>query len=249
MSSPVRAAAPPSAARFRQRILEAPFGLDLLEQRTAVASTRSACSAVDVVALLHGAHAAHARILVGEAPHEVVQQSLAHRAFGHAHPVDAEVLDDFQQDGQTRRKHRRALGVHVRQIEVIDVTRGDHALGEAAQVVERDARRIGIEPAHHVADDAHRAGTAEGLQPAELAVSLLIGSSSSRTAVRARSKRFSEILPSSKKLALKPTQPTDKLSSSNGLKPSPITTSVEPPPMSITSRLSGLMGLVCATPE
>ena len=66
--------------------------------------------------------------------------------------------------------------------------------------------------------------------------------------MRARSKRFSEILPSSKQMALKPTHPTDRLSSSNGLKPSPITTSVDPPPMSITSRLSGLIGLVCTTP-
>jgi hypothetical protein len=49
-----------------------------------------------VVALFHGAHAAHARILVGEAAHQVVQQPLAHGAFRHAHPVDAEVLDDFQ---------------------------------------------------------------------------------------------------------------------------------------------------------
>ena len=76
-----------------------------------------------------------------------------------------------------------------------------------------------------------------------------MGSNSSRTAVRARSKRFSEILPSSKKVAPKPTQPTDKLSSSNGSKPWPMTTSVEPPPMSITSRLSGLNGLVWTTPE
>ncbi len=76
-----------------------------------------------------------------------------------------------------------------------------------------------------------------------------MGSSSSLTAVRARSKRFSEILPSSKQIALRPTHPTDRLSSSKGLNPSPITTSVDPPPMSITSRLSGLMGLVCTTPE
>jgi len=45
------------------------------------------------------------------------------------------------------------------------------------------------------------------------------------------------------------TQPTDRLSSSSGLKPSPITTSVDPPPMSMTSRLSALIGLVCTTPE
>ena len=76
-----------------------------------------------------------------------------------------------------------------------------------------------------------------------------MGSSSSLTAVRARSKRFSEIRPSSKYVAQRPTQPTDKLSSSRGENPSPITTSVEPPPMSMTRRLSGLMGLVCTTPE
>ena len=76
-----------------------------------------------------------------------------------------------------------------------------------------------------------------------------MGSSSSLTAVRARSKRFSDMRPSSKKLVVNPTHPTDKLSSNSGLNPSPMTTSVEPPPMSITRRLSGLIGLVWATPE
>ncbi len=128
-----------------------------------------------MVALFHGAHAAHARILVGEAPHEVVQQPFAHGAFGLAHPIDAEVLDDFQQNRQPGGKHRGALGIHVLQIEFIHMARGDHPLGERAQIVERDARRIGIEPAQHVADDAHRPGTAECLQPAQLAVGLLYG--------------------------------------------------------------------------
>src|SRR5208283_4872408 len=76
-----------------------------------------------------------------------------------------------------------------------------------------------------------------------------MGSSSSLTAVRARSKRFSDILPSSKQMALRPTQPTDRLSSSSGSNPSPMITSVDPPPISTTSRLSGFMGLVCTTPE
>ena len=142
---------------------------------TAVASTRSACSVVDVIALLHGAHAAHARIFIGESAHEVVEQSLAHRALGDAYAIDAEVLDDLQQDRQTGRKHRRALGIDVLEIEIVHMTRRDHALGQAAQVVERDSRRIGIEPAHHIADDAHRAGTAERLQPAELAIRFLNG--------------------------------------------------------------------------
>src|ERR1700730_701454 len=49
----------------------------------------------------------------------------------------------------------------------------DHSVGERAQVVERDARRFGVEPAQYIADDPHRPGTAERLQPTELAVSLL----------------------------------------------------------------------------
>ncbi len=152
-----------------------------------------------------------------------VQQSFTHGAFGHPYPIDAEVIDHFQEDGQARGKHRRSFGIDVRQIEFVDVTRGDHALGERTQVVERDARRIGIEPAQHIADDPHGAGTAEGLQPAELAVCLLNGFEFEPHAVRARSKRFSEILPSSKQTALRPTHPTEKLSSSRGLNPSPIT--------------------------
>jgi hypothetical protein len=51
-----------------------------------------------VIAHLHRAHAAHARVLVGESAHEVVQQALAHRALGHPHPIDAEALDDLPED-------------------------------------------------------------------------------------------------------------------------------------------------------
>ena len=63
-------------------------------------------------------------------PMQIVKQSLAHRAFGDAHAIDAEVLDEFQQYRETRRKHRRALGVDVLEIEVIDVSGRDHALGQ-----------------------------------------------------------------------------------------------------------------------
>ena len=162
----------PAQHRFGERILEPPFRLHLLQQMHGGGFDAVGLQRIDVIALLHGAHAAHARILVGEAAHEVVQQSLAHRAFRDADAVDAEVLDDFQEDRETRRKHRRALGIDVLEIQIIDVPGRDHPLGEAAQMIERDARRIGIQPAHHIADDADRAGAAEGLQPAELAVRL-----------------------------------------------------------------------------
>ena len=120
-----------------KRVLQAPLGLDLLEQRDGGRLDAVRLHRVDVIAPLHGAHAAHARILVGEAAHEVVEQSLAHRAFGDAYAIDAEVLDDLQQDRETGRKHRRALRIDVLEIEIVHMPRGDHALGEAAQIVEQ----------------------------------------------------------------------------------------------------------------
>ena len=74
------------------------------------------------------------------------------------------------------------------------------------------------------------------------------GSSSRRAARRARSKRLAEILPSRKKRSLKETQPICRLSSSRGFSPSPMISSVLPPPMSTTRRLPGSFGMVCATP-
>ena len=153
-------------------VLEPPLRLDLLQQAYGGGFDAVGLQRVDVVALLHGADAAHPGILVGESAHQIVKQSLAHRAFGDAHAVDAEILDNFQEYRETRRKHRRTRGVDVLEIEVIDVSRRDHALGQRSQMIERDARRIRIQLAHHVADHADRSRAAEGLQPAELAVGL-----------------------------------------------------------------------------
>ena len=165
----------PSQHGFGQRVLQTPLGLDLLEQGHRRRFDAAGLNFIDVVAFLHGAHAAHARIFIGESSHQVVQQPFAHGTLGLADPVDAEVFDDFEENRHAGWKHRGALGVHILEIELIHMTRRDHALGERAQVVESDARRVGIEPAHHLADGAHRPGAAEGLQPAELAVGLLYG--------------------------------------------------------------------------
>src|SRR5208337_2655840 len=105
---------------------------------------------IDVVAFLHGAHAAYTRIFVGEAAHEVVQQPLAHRTLGDADSIDAEVLDDFQQDGEAAGKHGRALGIHVGQVEIIDVAGGNDPVGETAQIIHGDTRRIWVQAAHDV---------------------------------------------------------------------------------------------------
>ena len=163
----------PAQHGFRERIFQPPIRFDLLEQGDHRRFNPIRLDAVDVIAHFHGAHAAHPGIFIGEAAHQIVQQALAHGALGHPDAVYAEVLDDFQQYGQSGRKHRRALGIHVRQVELVHMAGRDHPLGEQPQVVQSDARRFGIEPAQHIADDAHRSGTAEGLQPAELAVCLL----------------------------------------------------------------------------
>src|ERR1700753_4115911 len=126
-----------------------------------------------MVALLHRAHAAYARILIGEAAHEVVQETLAHRALRDPDAIHAEVLDDLQQNRESGGKYRRALGVDVLEIEVVDVACRYDTLGEAAQIIESDARRIRVQAADDVADDPHRTRAPECLQPAELAIGLL----------------------------------------------------------------------------
>ena len=66
---PSAATAPATCARKPQRLSLDAFGL----------------REIDVVALLHAAHGAFARIFIGVAAQHVVQQALAHRAVRHAH--------------------------------------------------------------------------------------------------------------------------------------------------------------------
>ena len=53
---------------------------------------------IDVVSLLHAAHRAFARILVGVSAQQVVEQAFAHRAVRHAHRFDAELLEHLGQN-------------------------------------------------------------------------------------------------------------------------------------------------------
>jgi hypothetical protein len=52
-----------------------------------------------VVSLLHAAHRAAASILVGVATEQVVQKPFAHRAIGHFHAIDAQLLEDLGENG------------------------------------------------------------------------------------------------------------------------------------------------------
>ncbi len=75
------------------------------------------------------------------------------------------------------------------------------------------------------------------------------GSSSSCAAVRARFMRFSLIVPSEKCSTVRLTQPMYRLSRRFVARPSPMMSSVLPPPISTTSRRPASLGVVCATPR
>ena len=74
----------PAQRHLRERILEPPALLDLLQQRDRGGFDSIGLLVIDVIALLHRAHAAHPRIFIREAPDQVVEQALAHRAIGGA---------------------------------------------------------------------------------------------------------------------------------------------------------------------
>ena len=93
----------PAQHRFRQRVFQSPVGFDLFQQLHGGRFDAVRLHGIDVIAQFHGAHAAHPGVLVGESPHQVVQQPLAHGAFRDPDPVDAEVVDDFQQDREAAR--------------------------------------------------------------------------------------------------------------------------------------------------
>ena len=130
----------PAQHGFRQRIFQPPVGFDLFEQAHRRGLDPLRLALIDVIALSHGAHAALARIFIGEAAHEVVQQPFAHGTLGDAHPVDAETLDHLEQNGEAGRKHRCALRIHFRQIQFIDMAGGNHPLRQAVEILERDVR-------------------------------------------------------------------------------------------------------------
>ncbi len=120
---------------------------------------------VDVEAGFHGTHAAHARILVGQAPDQVVEQPLAQRSVRDTQVLDAQHVEDLDQDGEAARDDLEALGREPGQLEPGDVP-GPQALLEqppdavAGNVAARRAARL-----EHVAHRTHRSRRPEGGVP------------------------------------------------------------------------------------
>ena len=75
----------PRQHQLRERLVQLPLAGRLPQEIQRRRFDALGLRRVDVIALLHRAHAALARVFVGEAADQVVQQTLAHRAVRDAH--------------------------------------------------------------------------------------------------------------------------------------------------------------------
>ncbi len=120
---------------------------------------------IDVVALLHAAHGALARVLVRVAAQQVVEQAFAHGAIGHLHALDAELLEHLGEDGHTAGERQLPFIRDRVELEVADVLDLAELVDDALEPFRGDVERVGVELADAVADGAHGAGTADRLVP------------------------------------------------------------------------------------
>ena len=82
-----------------------------------------------MIALLHAAHRAFARIFIGVSAQQVEEQALAHRAIRHAHGLDAELLEHFSEDRHAAGERQLALIGDRIQLQVADVLESHRARG------------------------------------------------------------------------------------------------------------------------
>ena len=247
-----RAAAPPSRARApRAARSSSQLSRTWRRNASAVASTRSACAVSTWKRALHRTDAAHARVLVGEAAEQVVEQPLAQRAVGHAHAVDAEHVERPRR-GSRRRPAGSPARSAARPGRLQPAPRRRRAGTRRAATRRprgRCAPRAGRAPQHVARPRAscprrrrRRPTPSAGNAPAT-------GSSSSCAAVRARFMRFSVISPSAEMRVAQADAAHVQALEPLGSQASPMMSSVLPPPMSTTSRRPPSLGVVCATPR
>ena len=122
-----------------------------------------------MVALLHAAHGALTRILVGIAAEQVEQKPLAHRAVRHAHRLDAELLEDLRKNRHTTGERLPAIVGHRAELQVANVFQAAELMEDTLQAFRADVDHRGVELPDAVADRAHRARTAYCFIPATLA--------------------------------------------------------------------------------
>ena len=128
----------PFQRQVRERLLQLPGLARLLEEVAYRRLDPFRLCHIDVVALLHGAHRALARILAAEATEHVVQQPLAHGSFGDLHLLDLELREHFREDRQTPGEHRAAILGDRLELQLAHVARLDAVLDGACDARRRD---------------------------------------------------------------------------------------------------------------
>ena len=110
--------------------------------------------------------------------------------------------------------------------------------------------RLRVELADGLADGAHGAGAAGGALPAAAAEGRLHGLElQARGQARALDALGGDLAVAEEALAQGDAAHLQALELAAASSPSPMMSSVLPPPMSTTRRLPGSLGMVCATPE
>ena len=99
----------PLQRKIRERILEPPRLAHLRQKLEHGRLHALGLREVDVIALLHRAHGALARIFIREPSEHVVEQPFAHRAFGDAHLSDPQHLKDFRENRGAAGKNRAPI--------------------------------------------------------------------------------------------------------------------------------------------
>jgi hypothetical protein len=126
-----------------------------------------------VVALLHGAHGALARILVRVASDHVVEQALAHGALRPAHLLDAKLRKDLGQDRHAAGKHGTPVIGDAFQRDCANAPRCNQRPDNRLDAIGGNAGGLRVQRLLHLEDRAHGAGTARDLFPAALQVGFL----------------------------------------------------------------------------
>ena len=121
---------------------------------------------VDVIALLHAAHGAIARVLIRVAADHVIEQPLAHGAVGDPHLLEIQSREDLREDGEAAGKDRPAILGQRRELQLAHVTCLGQIADDALETRRGDQQSLVVELADGLADRPHGAGAAGGAVPA-----------------------------------------------------------------------------------
>jgi hypothetical protein len=124
---------------------------------------------VDVIAALHRAYRALARILVLQAAQHVVEQPFAQRAGADLQTLDFQRAQDLGENRHTARENGCALRSQAGQVQMLHMLRLDHLIDDRLDGPRTDPAVGQLQVLSHVGCRARRAGGTERTLPAAAA--------------------------------------------------------------------------------